>query len=54
MGDLRERGHFENIGVEGDNIKMDFQEAGWGCMDWIDLTQDIDRRSYAVMNLRIP
>jgi hypothetical protein len=20
------------------NIKMDLQEVGWGCMDWIDLT----------------
>jgi hypothetical protein len=25
-----------------DNIKMDFQEVGWG-MDWIDLAQDWDR-----------
>jgi len=23
-----------------DNIKMDFQEAGCGGMDWIDLAQD--------------
>jgi hypothetical protein len=22
-----------------DNIKMDFQEVGWGCMDWIDMAQ---------------
>jgi hypothetical protein len=20
-----------------DNIEMDLQEVGWGCMDWIDL-----------------
>ena len=26
----------------GDNIKMDFQEVGWG-MDWIDLAQDRDK-----------
>jgi hypothetical protein len=25
-----------------DNIKMDFQEVGWG-MDWIDMAQDRDR-----------
>jgi len=24
----------------GDNIKMNFQELGWGVMDWIDLAQD--------------
>jgi hypothetical protein len=38
-----------------DNIKMGFQEVGWGGgMDWIDLAQDRDRRRdvvSAVMNL---
>jgi hypothetical protein len=37
-----------------ENIKMDFQEVGWGDMDWIDLAQDRDRwRAVvsAVMNL---
>jgi hypothetical protein len=23
-----------------DNIKLDFQEVGWWCMDWIDLAQE--------------
>jgi len=32
----------------GDNIKMDFQEVGWG-MDCIDLVQDRDRWQ-AVLN----
>jgi hypothetical protein len=39
-----------------DNIKMDFQDVGWG-MDWIVLAQDRDRwRALvnAVMNLRVP
>jgi len=26
-----------------DNIKIDLQEVGCGCMDWIDLSQDMDR-----------
>jgi hypothetical protein len=26
-----------------DNIKMDLQEVGSGCMDWIELAQDRDR-----------
>jgi len=39
------------------NIKMDLQEVGCGCMDWIDLAQDRDRwwaLENAVMNLRFP
>jgi len=38
-----------------DNIKMDLQEVGCGCMDWIEPAQDRDRwRTLvsAVMNLR--
>jgi len=40
-----------------DNIKLDLQELGCGCMDLIDLAQDRDRWREivnAVMNLRIP
>jgi hypothetical protein len=40
-----------------DNIRMDLQEVGCGCIDWIGLAQDRDRWWVivnAVMNLRVP
>ena len=40
-----------------ENIKMDFQEVGYGDMDWIELVKDRDRwRALvnAVMNLWVP
>ena len=39
-----------------DNIKMDIQEVGGGCEDWMELAQDRDRwRALVgtVMNLRV-
>jgi hypothetical protein len=39
-----------------DNIKMDLREIGWGCMDWIDMTQNRDQLKALVntiMNLRV-
>jgi hypothetical protein len=41
----------------GDNIKLDLQEVGCGCMDWIELAQDRDRWQALVskvMNLQVP
>ena len=40
-----------------DNIKMDFEEMGRGCGDWMELAQDRDRwRALVstVMNFRVP
>jgi hypothetical protein len=56
-GDLRE----EPLGRPRcrweDNIKIDFQEVGWGGMDWIDVAQDRDRwwvLVNVVTNLLVP
>ena len=41
----------------GDNIKMDLQEVGGACEDWMELAQDRERwRALVsvVMNLRVP
>ena len=40
-----------------DNTKMDLQEMGRGCGDWMELAQDRDRWQAlvsTVMNLRVP
>ena len=40
-----------------DNIKMDLQEVGGGCGDWMELAQDRERRRAlvsTVRNLRVP
>jgi hypothetical protein len=36
-----------------DNIKMDLQEVGGGCGDWMERAQDRDRWR-ALMNFRVP
>jgi hypothetical protein len=51
-GNMRERRHRGK-----DNIKINLQEVGCGCMDWIELAQNRDRWqafANAVMNLRAP
>jgi hypothetical protein len=53
----RKRGHWGDTDVDGDNIKMDIQEDGRGCGDWMELAQDRDRwRALVstVKNLRVP
>ena len=40
-----------------DNIKMDLEEVGRGCGDWVELAKDWDRwlaLVCTVMNLRVP
>jgi hypothetical protein len=47
----------KDLGINGDNIKKDFQELGCEDMDWIGMAQGGGRwRALvnAVMNLRVP
>ena len=56
-GDLRERGHLEDLGIDCRVIlRWIFQEVRWGGMVWIGLSQDRDRRRALVheaMNSRV-
>jgi len=55
-GNLREGDNLEGPGVDGDNIKMDLQEVGWGSKGWVDLAKNRDRWQAvvnAVWNLRV-
>ena len=54
---LRETDHWGDPDADGRIIKMDLQEVGGGCGDWMELAQDRDRwRALVgtVMNLRVP
>ena len=54
-GNLREKDHWGDQDV--DNIKMDLQEVGRGCGDWMELAKDRDRWRALVstaMNFRVP
>ena len=58
-GNLRERDHWGDQDVDGreDNIKMDLQEVGRGCGDWMELAKDRDSwwaLVSTVMNFRVP
>jgi hypothetical protein len=58
-GNLRERDHWgdQDVGRWEDNIKMDLEEVGGGCGDWMELAQDRDSwRALVstVMNCGVP
>ena len=56
-GNLRVRDHWGDQDVDGGYIKMDLQEVGRGCGDWMELAQDRDRwwaLVSTVMNFRVP
>jgi hypothetical protein len=56
-GEMRERDHLEDPGVDGRTIlKSNFRKYYWS-IDWIDLVQNRDRWKdlvNVVMNLRVP
>jgi hypothetical protein len=56
-GSLRERCHWRDQDIDGDNIKIDLQEVGEGRGDWMELAQDRDGwRAIVgtVRNFRVP
>jgi hypothetical protein len=56
VGNLRERDHLENPGLDGRVILKWIFEKWVGSMDWTDLAQDRDRWLavvYAVMKCRV-
>ena len=57
-GNLRERNHWGDPDVDGRIIlRLNLQEVGGGCGDWIELAQDRERwRALVstVMNFRVP
>jgi hypothetical protein len=42
LEDIKGRDFSEDVGVDGDNIRMDLREIGRESVDWIYLAQDRD------------
>jgi hypothetical protein len=56
-GDLRERDHLQDLGIDGRIILKWISNVGMGSVDWIDMAQDRDRWQALVntgMNLWVP
>jgi hypothetical protein len=56
VGNLRERDHWGYPDILENNIKMELQEVGGSCRDWMELAQD--RETWralvsTVMNFRV-
>ena len=53
LGNPRERDHWGDPDVDARvDIKMDLQEVGGGCGDWMELAQDRDRWRALVSTVR--
>jgi hypothetical protein len=42
--DLKGRDHWEDLGVNGKNIRMVHRERGWEGVDWMHVAQDRDQQ----------
>jgi hypothetical protein len=54
---LEGRNHAEDLGVDGDNIRIDLREVEWESVDWMHLAQDRDKLwafLNMVINFRVP
>jgi hypothetical protein len=57
LENLKGRDHSEDLGIDGDNIRMDVREIGWKGVDWLHLDQDRDQWlavMNTIMNVRVP
>ena len=57
LGTWNVRSLYREGSLKADNVKMDLEEVGRGCGDWMELAQDRDRWRTLVstiMNFRVP
>jgi hypothetical protein len=53
-GNLERRGHSGGLGVDGDNIKMNFKKIDCKGVEWIHLAQDSDLWRVLVNTVQYP
>jgi hypothetical protein len=43
MEHLKGRYDLENVSTDGENMKMDYKETEWECVNWVNLVKDRDQ-----------